>query len=34
MTDWVEGRVSAVTHWSEQLFSLRVEADLAPYLAG
>ncbi len=34
MTDWVEGRVSAVTHWSEQLFSLRVEADLAPYVAG
>lgn len=31
----MEGRrVSAVTHWSEQLFSLRVEADLAPYLAG
>ena len=34
MTDWVEGRVSAMTHWSEQLFSLRVEADLAPYVAG
>lgn len=34
MTDWVAGRVSAVTHWSKQLFSLRVEADLAPYLAG
>ncbi len=34
MTEWIEGRVSAMKHWSEQLFSLRVEADLAPYVAG
>ena len=34
MTDWVEGRVIEVIRWSEQLFSLRVEADLAPYEAG
>lgn len=34
MTEWVTGRVSAVRHWSDKLFSLRVEADLAPYQAG
>lgn len=34
MTDWVEGRVTQVTHWTDKLFSLRVEADLEPYTAG
>lgn len=34
MTEWVSGRVSAVRHWSDKLFSLRVQADLAPYQAG
>ena len=34
MTDWVEGRVIEVIRWNQQLFSLRVEAELAPYEAG
>jgi ferredoxin/flavodoxin---NADP+ reductase len=34
MTDWVAGRVIQMTHWTDKLFSLRVEAELAPYVAG
>ena len=34
MTDWVEGRVIEVIRWNQQLFSLRVDAELAPYEAG
>lgn len=34
MSDWVEGRVHEVIRWSDKLFSLRIEADLAPYQAG
>lgn len=34
MSEWVEGRVLSVTHWTETLFSIRVEATLLPYRAG
>ena len=34
MSDWVDGRVHEVIRWSDKLFSLRIEADLAPYQAG
>lgn len=31
---WVEGRVAGKTVWTEQLFSLQVEADIEPFEAG
>ncbi|QBQ54884.1 ferredoxin--NADP reductase [Nitrosococcus wardiae] len=31
---WVEGRVIANHHWTEQLYSLRVEAPVEPFEAG
>lgn len=34
MAAWVEGRVLERIEWTPTLFSLRVEADLAPYKAG
>lgn len=34
MTDWITGKVKARTQWSEALFSLVVEADVAPFKAG
>lgn len=34
MAAWVEGRVIERIRWTDTLFSLRVEADLAPYQAG
>ena len=34
MKDWIEGRVVDNIHWSEHLFSLRINADVAPFKAG
>lgn len=34
MTDWVNGEVVDITHWTDNLFSLRIRADIAPFLAG
>ncbi|MEX2333366.1 MAG: ferredoxin--NADP reductase [Pseudohongiella sp.] len=34
MTDWVKGVVVTNTHWTDNLFSLRIQADIAPFLAG
>lgn len=31
---WVEGRIVANRHWTEQLYSLRVEAPIDPFEAG
>ncbi|MCB1673020.1 MAG: ferredoxin--NADP reductase [Pseudomonadales bacterium] len=34
MKDWIEGVVTDNIHWTEFLFSLRIEADVAPFKAG
>ena len=34
MTDWVKGVVSGCSHWTNNLFSLRVDADMLPFEAG
>lgn len=34
MTDWVKGVVAANTHWTNNLFSLRIDADVEPFDAG
>ncbi len=34
MSKWVEGCVVSQKHWAGQLYSLRVEAELAPFQAG
>lgn len=34
MRKWVEGRVVAQKHWAGLLYSLQVEADIAPFQAG
>lgn len=34
MTDWIEGKVVENIHWTESLFSLRVDADIVPFTAG
>ena len=34
MSKWVEGKVVAQKHWAGRLYSLRVEAELAPFQAG
>jgi ferredoxin--NADP+ reductase len=34
MSKWVEGTVVSQHHWVGQLYSLRVEADIAPFEAG
>lgn len=31
---WIEGRVIELKQWSERLYSLRVDADIAPFEAG
>lgn len=31
---WLEGVVVSNTHWTQNLFSLRIQADLSPYAAG
>jgi len=34
MKEWVQGEVVAQTHWTGQLHTLKVEADIAPFHAG
>jgi ferredoxin--NADP+ reductase len=34
MSKWVEGKVHALKQWTDRLFSLQVEADIAPFKAG
>lgn len=34
MSKWVEGAVVAQKHWAGQLYSLQVEAEIAPFQAG
>ena len=34
MSKWIEGRVSGQRQWTDNLYSLFVEADLAPFAAG
>ena len=34
MSKWVEGTVVSQKHWAGQLYSLQVEAELAPFQAG
>ena len=33
MAEWVNGNVSEVTHWTENLFSIKVHAPVAPFIA-
>lgn len=32
--DWIEGRVTNLQHWSDHLYSLKIDAPLAPFIAG
>ncbi|WP_312583982.1 ferredoxin--NADP(+) reductase [Atlantibacter sp.] len=34
MAEWVKGKVTQVQHWTDALFSLTVEAPVAPFTAG
>lgn len=34
MAEWVEGTVSENIHWTENLFTLKIDADIANYKAG
>jgi ferredoxin--NADP+ reductase len=34
MTRWVEGSVVKLRRWTEELYSLQVRADIAPFIAG
>lgn len=34
MTDWVKGVIAANTHWTDNLFSLRIDAHIEPFEAG
>lgn len=34
MTEWVNGSVVTVNHWTPSLFSLQLEAPVAPFIAG
>lgn len=34
MSDWIQGRVADKRHWSQDLYSLRIDAPLAPFTAG
>lgn len=31
---WVEGRVHALHRWTDKLYSIRIEADIDPFIAG
>lgn len=33
-TDWTQGKVIGNTHWTPNLFSLTIDADIAPFTAG
>jgi len=32
--EWLEGVIVSNTHWTQNLFSLRIQADISPYVAG
>jgi len=34
MAEWVKGKVTQVQHWTDALFSLTIEAPVAPFTAG
>lgn len=34
MANWIEGKVMAVTHFTDHLFSLTVQAEVAPFIPG
>ncbi len=34
MSRWIEGRVVANLHWTNQLYSLQIDAQIAPFKAG
>jgi ferredoxin--NADP+ reductase len=34
MADWVNGKVTQVTQWTDGLFSITVHAPIAPFTAG
>lgn len=34
MTDWIRGKVVNNRHWTNNLFSLTIDADIAPFRAG
>ncbi len=34
MSEWISGRVTGKRQWTEKLYSLQVEADIAPFTAG
>ena len=34
MSKWIEGSVVSQKHWAGQLYSLQIEAELAPFQAG
>ena len=34
MAEWIEGKIVANTHWTENLFTLQVEADINNFTAG
>lgn len=34
MAEWIQGTVSANTHWTENLYSLKIDADVENFVAG
>ena len=34
MSQWAEGRVVNLRQWTDELYSLQVKADIAPFIAG
>ncbi len=34
MSNWIQGKVVENKHWTELLYSLHIEADIAPFVAG
>ena len=34
MSNWIKGKVVRNRHWTDMLYSLRVEADIDPFIAG
>ena len=34
MAEWIEGKIVANTHWTDNLFTLQIEADISNFTAG
>lgn len=34
MAQWLEGKVVESIHWSDKLFTLKIDADISPFIAG